>query len=127
MKTTLRFITTLALLALVGCSTWGTTVPMGGKRYPSVPREQVVILFEPPQRPYEQIGIVSSLGGAFASDGDMYRKMQMSAARLGADAIIVRGASSVVNTGSGVTVVQNQSVNNYWDYPKTSAIAIKYK
>ena len=100
---------------------------MGGKKYPSVPRDHVVILFEPPQRPYEEIGIVSSLGGVFASDGDMYRKMQMSAARLGADAIIVRGASSVVNTGGGVTVVQQQSVNNYWDYPKTSAVAIKYK
>ena len=100
---------------------------MGGKRYPKVPREHVVILFEPPQRPYDQIGIVSSLGGVFASDGDMYRKMQMSAARLGADAIIVRGTGSVVNAGSGVTVVQNQSVNNYWDYPKTSAIAIRYK
>jgi hypothetical protein len=112
---------------VAGCSTWGTTVPMGSKRYQSVPREHVVILFEPPQRPYEQIGIVSSIGGVFASEGDMYRKMQMSAARLGADAIIVRGQGTVVNAGSGVTVVQNQSVNNYWDYPKTSAIAIKYR
>ena len=127
MKTAVRLISAAALIALAGCSTWGTTVPMGGKRYPKVPREHVVILFEPPQRPYDQIGIVSSLGGVFASDGDMYRKMQMSAARLGADAIIVRGTGSVVNAGSGVTVVQNQSVNNYWDYPKTSAIAIRYK
>ena len=127
MKIAIRLITAGALLSLAGCSTWGTTVPMGGKRYPKVPREHVVILFEAPSQPYEQIGIVSSLGGVFASDGDMYRKMQMSAARLGADAIIVRGTGSVVNAGSGVTVVQNQSVNNYWDYPKTSAIAIKYK
>ena len=124
----MKLMAACALLALAGCSTWGTTVPMGGTRYPKVPREHVVILFEPPQRPYDQIGIVSSLGGVFASDGDMYRKMQMSAARLGADAIIVRGSGgSVVNAGSGVTVVQNQSVNNYWDYPKTSAIAIKYR
>jgi len=100
---------------------------MGDKRHPSVPAQHVVILFEQPQRPYNQIGIVSSLGGAFASDGDMYRKMQMSAARLGADAIIVQGTGSTINTSNGVTVVQNQTVKNYWDYPKTSAVAIKYK
>lgn len=101
---------------------------MGGKRYPKVPTEHVVIFFEPPSRPHEQIGIVSSLGGAFASDGDMYRKMQMAAADLGADGVIVReGGTAAVNTGSGVTVVQSQTVKSYWDYPKTQGIAIKWK
>lgn len=101
---------------------------MGGKRYPKVPTEHVVILFEVPSRPHEQIGIVSSLGGVFASDGDMYRKMQMAAADLGADGVIVReGGTAAVNTGSGVTVVQSQTVKSYWDYPKTQGIAIKWK
>ena len=100
---------------------------MGDKHYPKVPIEHVVILFAPPQQPYEQIGLVSSLGGLFASDGDMYRKMQMAAAGLGADAIIVQGIGTTVQGGNGVTVVQSQSIKNYWDYPKTSAIAIKYK
>ena len=100
---------------------------MGEHRYPKVPVEHVVILFEPPQRPYEQIGIVSSLGGVFASEGDMFRKMQMAAAGLGADAIIVRGSGTNIQSRDGITVVQTQTVNNYWNYPKTSAIAIKYK
>jgi hypothetical protein len=101
---------------------------MGGVRYPKVPISHVMILFEPPTRPYKQIGLVSSIGGAFASDGDMYRKMQMSAAGLGADAIIVREKGAQAhNTGAGVTVVQNQEVNNFWDYPRTHAIAIKYE
>lgn len=100
---------------------------MGEKRYPKVPVEHVVILFEAPARPHEQIGIVSSLGGVFASEGDMLRKMQMAAAGLGADAIIVRGTGTTIRTAEGVTVVQSQTVNNYWDYPKTSAIAIKYQ
>ena len=56
----------------------------------------MVILFEPPQRPYEQINIVSSLGGIFASEGDMFRKMQMAAAGLGVDAIIVRGSGTAI-------------------------------
>jgi hypothetical protein len=100
---------------------------MGEHQYPKVPIEHVVILFEPPQRPYEQIGVVSSLGGIFASEGDMFRKMQMAAAGLGADAIIVRGSGSTIQSRGGVTVVQTQTVKNYWDYPKTNAIAIKYK
>jgi hypothetical protein len=78
----------------------------------------MVILFEPPQRPYEQIGIVSSLGGIFASEGDMFRKMQMAAAGLGADAIIVRGSGTTIQSRGGITVVQTQTVSNYWDYQK---------
>lgn len=127
MKYIIRLPIIIALAALVGCSTWGTRVPMGDKHYPKVPIEHVVILFAPPPQPYDQIGLVSSLGGVFASDGDMYRKMQMAAAGLGADAIIIQGSGTTVQTGTGITVVQSQSVNNYWDYPKTSAIAIKYK
>jgi hypothetical protein len=100
---------------------------MGEHRYKKVPTEHVVILFETPQRPYEQIGIVSSLGGIFASEGDMFRKMQMAAADLGADAIIVRGSGTTVQSRNEITVVQTQTVNNYWDYPKSNAIAIKYK
>ena len=111
----------------VGCSTWGTRVPMGEHHYARVPVEHVMVLFEPPQRPYEQIGIVSSLGGIFASEGDMFRKMQMAAADLGADAIIVRGPGATVQSRGGITVVQTQTVSNYWEYPKTNAIAIKYR
>ena len=114
-------------LLLAGCSTWGTKVPMGEHQYPPVNARHVVILFEPPSGPYEETGVVSSLGGVFASEGDMYHKMQMAAAQLGADAVIVRGAgTATVKSQGGVTVVQTQEVKTYWDYPKTSAIAIKY-
>ena len=77
-------------------STWGTRVPTGEHRYGKVPVEHVMILFEPPRRPYEQIGIVSSLGGIFASEGDMFTKMQMAAAGLGAGAVIVRGSRTTI-------------------------------
>jgi hypothetical protein len=52
--------------------------------------------------------------------------MQMAAADLGADAIIVRGSGTTLQSRNGITVVQTQTVNTYWDYPKTNAIAIKY-
>jgi hypothetical protein len=122
-------LTLCVLLAAMtcGCSTWGHKVPMGDRRYPRVAREHVVILFEPPTRPYDQIGIVSSLGGLFASDGDMFKKMQMAGADMGADAIIVRSDAPQIVGGTGNTMVQTQTTKAYWDYPRTSAIAIKYR
>ena len=86
---------------------------MGDQHYAAVQTQHVVILFERPARPFKQIGLVSSLGGWFASDGANYHKMQMAAAQLGADALIAQG-------------LQPQSQRGYWLYPKTSGIAIKY-
>lgn len=100
---------------------------MGEKKFPPVKAEHVMILFERPEQKFEQIGIVSSLGGYYTSDGDMFKRMQSDAAKLGADAIIVRegGATSIRGAG-GVTVVQTQTIRSAWEYPKTNAIAIKY-
>jgi hypothetical protein len=81
--------------------------------YAPVPTGHVTILFEKPTRPFVQIGLVSSLGGWFTSDGDNYHKMQMAAAQLGADAVIVHGQDA-------------QAQRDYWQYPKTSGIAIKF-
>ena len=118
-KTSSRLVFAIAAIVMwlfaTGCSSslnvWGTTVPMGSKKYQPVSQESVMILFEAPTREYEQIGLVSSLGGMFASDGDMYKKMQKEAAQIGADAIIVR----------------TDTKHGPYEYPKTNAIVIKYK
>ena len=55
------FVLSATLMLWTGCgsaSTWGTTVPMGAKKYPAVSPELVMILFEAPQKEYEEIGIV---------------------------------------------------------------------
>ena len=44
---------------------------IGDQHYAPVNTEHVVILFEEPVRPYKEIGLVSSLGGWFTSDGDI--------------------------------------------------------
>jgi hypothetical protein len=109
----LLFLPVCAAVSLSGCITWGSKMAMGDQHHASVKTEHVVILFEKPTWPYKEIGLVSSLGGWFASDGDNYHKMQMAAAALGADAVIVRGEDT-------------QTQRDYWQYPKTSGIAIKY-
>ena len=121
MKKILLFLATL----LAGCTTpLGETVPMGGVKYSAVPTENVMILFSTPTREHVQIGLVSSLGGTWTSDGEMYKKMQQNAATLGADAIIVRSAETAT---SGAAVVQTVTTQSGFNYPRTTAIAIKYK
>jgi hypothetical protein len=92
-------------LGVVWLYNLGSKMAMGDQHDSSVRTQHVVILFEKPGRPYKEIGLVSSLGGWFASDGDNYHKMQMAAAQLGADAVIVQGS-------------QPQSQRDYWQYPK---------
>jgi len=53
------------------------------------------------------------LGGWYTTDGDNYHKMQMAAAQLGTDAVIVHGEGS-------------RAQRDYWQYPKTTGIAIRY-
>jgi hypothetical protein len=97
-----------------------------GKKYPPVAAENVVILFEKPSKKYEVIGLVSALGGAWTSDGVMFKSMQKSAAVLGADAIIVRSESGNGMSSNNSSIVVMQQQNSAIEYPKTSAFAIKY-
>lgn len=55
----------------------------------------VQVLYSPPQRPYESVGIVSARrykpGWTDPSVGDAVPQLQAAGAQLGADAVIVRG------------------------------------
>jgi hypothetical protein len=156
-------MTRLAIIAcgiavsLAACSSiteWGYKMPTGPKRFAAVPPEQVEILFAVPARPFEQIGIVSALGGAFSSDVAMYKKLRKAAADLGADAVIVTGQSQGLMTAPGVQTTlgnvyttANVTGNRYnatvvgnttstattigapamtFSYPKNQGVAIKY-
>jgi hypothetical protein len=127
-KSQIYVLLVLSLL-FTGCNSalnvWGDTVRMG-KEYPPVAVENVAILFEKPTKTYEVIGIVSALGGTWASDGVMFKSMQKSAAALGADAIIVRSESGTSMSSNNGSLVVIQQQNSAIEYPKTSAFAIKY-
>jgi hypothetical protein len=65
-----------------------------GNKYAPVAVENVQILFQPPPWPYEQIGIVTSLGAQVASDATVYRELQNQATQLGADAVLIISAGT---------------------------------
>lgn len=109
-----RTLATLAALTLTGCSallTTGNSIPMGPGKYPATAKGHVVILFDEPDRPHEKIGIVSALGGTYTDEGRMHERLQIEAAKLGADAVVVRPTAN----------------KNIWEYPKNSGTAIKYR
>ncbi|MEO6846123.1 MAG: hypothetical protein ABI254_02615 [Chthoniobacterales bacterium] len=160
MKTISMFWKSLSIFAIasicLGCSTWGYKSRMGDKTYPPVPYQHVQILTGFPNQPFEQIGICSVSGGAFASGVDMYRKLQKSAALLGADAVVVTGegvshatlpgqaytSGSAYTQGSATyhpynrTVTGSATTTGYsnttymppttFDLPNNRGIAIKY-
>jgi hypothetical protein len=82
-------------------------------RCASDPVDRVMILFEPPNQPYQQLGTVSSVGDWRTSDVDILRTMQIAAAALEADAIIVQSPVFTPRGGPPQT-------------SKTIGIAIKY-
>lgn len=107
------FLLSAATVALFsGCSTWGFSSRMGDSVYPPVRYEHVQVLTYWPQRQFEQIGICSVSGGAFATGVDMYRKLQKSAAKLGADAVVItgEGSSQVTLPGHATTTSQAAAV-----------------
>jgi len=130
MRSPLILATLAAALFTTGCTsinTWGTAVPMGPTRYPAVPTEHVMILQSPPARAYLEIGYVSAIGGVFANEGEMYQKMQMKAAGLGADAIILQpAAGAATKPADNATHTQSVVVTNAALYPRNTALAIKY-
>ena len=96
-------------LLVAGCSTWGFKSRIGDKIYPPVQYQRVQILYAWPSQPFEQIGICSVSGGAFASGVDMWRKLQKSAAQLGADAVVITGEGHSQATMPGYSTTTGQA------------------
>jgi hypothetical protein len=110
---------------LSSCSEGGYKTTTGSYRYSAVPAQNVDILFTPPNRPYKQIGIVSALGMNWSSDVAMDKKLQKCAADLGADAVILTGATQTGPSAVG-TMVGGYASFTEASYSKAQGIAIKY-
>jgi hypothetical protein len=104
-----RIFLALAVSLLAGCSTWGYKSRVGDKVYPPVPYQHVQIMYSWPNRPFEQIGICSVSGGVLATGVDMWRKLQKSAALLGADAVVIMGEGSTQVTMPGYANTTSQA------------------
>src|SRR5262249_9488945 len=88
---TVKFVLgTLAAISLIGCAQ-GSRVTTSTRKYPRVPVDHVQILFHPPDRPYEEIGMATAQGAQAATDATVYNEVRSQAAKLGADAVIIQG------------------------------------
>lgn len=133
---------------LAGCSTSGTSVPIGqAGRFSATPVEGIVLLAAPPERKHEIIALVE---GVAATDDYLTKArteaaaldaMKKEAARLGAHAIVLTGKGSapygqigfVNTTGSATTIGNVTSGYAYstvtsvgWEKITFSGTAIRY-
>lgn len=89
-----------AALALAACSSYQvhSNLPAGTVIAPTN-ANQVQVLFSPPNRPYQSIGIVSAVrykpGWTDPTVSDAIPELQAAGAKLGADAIIIRSDRSL--------------------------------
>jgi hypothetical protein len=119
----MKLIPVLLSVLLVGCTTWGYKTQTGGGAFPPTDYRMVQVLFDAPDpEKYQQIGFVSVLGGAsfITPDTDMLRKLQKSAADLGADAVILRREDRTTGYGnawSGYQYNQNSGIAIRWNDP----------
>ena len=95
------FITVFAVVVgLSGCSTYQvhSNLPTGTSIAPTN-ASQVQVLYSPPQRPYESIGIVSvkryKPGWTDPSVSDAIPQLQAAGAQIGANAVIVRSGRAL--------------------------------
>ena len=75
------------VVLLSGCAMGGRVAT--GAKYVAVAPQGVEILFQAPNWPCQQIGIVTSQGAQLASDATTYSELQSQAAKLGADAVVI--------------------------------------
>jgi hypothetical protein len=84
----------VVLLLLGGCVSAQTFRSGSGTHYPRTNPKDVLVFYalEDVKRPYEVIGEISTAGssGWFKNEGDLTRKAQQEAAKLGAHAILLR-------------------------------------
>lgn len=131
---------------LCGCTTWGYKSRIGTTVYPKTDWRTVEVFWSPPARAFEQVGIVSVLGGAgfITADSDMIQKLRKSAAEIGGNAVVVmrEGESFAQMPSSGsTTAVAGSSIygssvagaSSSWysgaayTYPRNMGMAIRWK
>ena len=79
-------------------------------RYPPKDPSEVLILYEKPDRPYEEIGIVSAESNW--TTGEAIKAMRAKAAAVGADAIIIKqtgaGYGYILVTGTAIVFTDDK-------------------
>jgi hypothetical protein len=111
-----KIVIMLLGLAVAGCATDVANRYYSNAQYPSRPAEEVVILTNEPNRPYEVIA-------DFQSRGDTAQSLRKKAAQIGADAIIVTYLGGLYDMGEQWAGHDSESHT----YSRIVGTAIKYK
>lgn len=83
----------LFLLILFSCASSDVIMLDSSKKYP--PTNSVLIIFDKPDKPYEEIAIIEGNGSIFNNYTQVLKAIQKKAAKIGADAIIPATQQSI--------------------------------
>ena len=86
-----RFLRHSSPEVILSACTMGSGTRTSRRLYQPTKSSDIEILFREPTRPFTVVGPVSSFGAPIAAENAMYRAVQMEAAELGANAIIIEG------------------------------------
>jgi hypothetical protein len=91
MTTTIRrVLSAILLLCLALASSCSSITPVSQTTHTAVPSDQVEVLYQEPQRPYEVVALISHEAATrFATVPSVIEKCRELAAQAGADALIV--------------------------------------
>lgn len=144
----MKLALTLAAALVAGCSTTGTSVPIGEQRFSPTAADDIVLLVAPPEREHTIIALVE---GEAATDDYLSKArteaaalqaMRTEAARLGAHAIVLTGKGTrpygqvgIATTTGGATAIAPGAISGYsttvttgvgWEKITFSGTAIRY-
>lgn len=86
MTRTEQALTVFLLVSLSACASADAVLMDPGKMYPRV--ENVQLLFNLPDRPYEVIAMIEGTGSVYNDESDVIKAMRKKAGKVGAHAII---------------------------------------
>jgi len=110
----------MALVLLVGCSTSGVAIPLGTKTYPPTSADSIVILAEPPTRPFVDVALVD--GTAATDDYFTQERTQAAALKAMKEKAAQLGAHAIIITDKG-----NRPYGGHlWEKLQISGKAIRY-
>ena len=117
----------MLILAVSGCGVYTVVVPIDSGRAAYEPTENVTILFDEPNRPYEAIAVIEGNGGTIYSQAQILQALQAKAQDIGAHAIITIATDSEYVPSFRMTNVDGSLLTIPGGHKKSAKVlAIRY-
>ncbi len=113
------FLYILISVLLAGCTT-GAATRVTSISYTPTEASSLQVFFEKPSRPYTVIGFVSAQGDAYVKEAAVFKKLKEEAAKIGADALLMRHDVTEEQDASGYQMKRGTGLALKWVDPPSN-------